>query len=84
MLKVEELKRLLRERSYFVRIYITRGKNIGGEGSSLDSYIIIKLGDKVVNLKGNLIFLFLIKMKVNKMRGLASYLDLIFNKCPEI
>ena len=50
--KVEELKRLLRERSYFIRTYITRGKSIGGEGSSLDSYIKIKLGDKVVDLKG--------------------------------
>jgi hypothetical protein len=56
--KVEELKKLLKERSYYIRTYITRGKNIGGEGSSLDSYIILKLGDKIVNLKGTLISLF--------------------------
>lgn len=49
--KVDELKKVLKERSYFTRVYITRGKSIGGEGGTPDSYIILKLGDKTVNLK---------------------------------
>ncbi|KAL4431869.1 hypothetical protein ABPG74_012681 [Tetrahymena malaccensis] len=49
--KVEELKKLLKERDYFIRIYVTRGKNIGGEGFSPDSYLKLKLGEKIVDLK---------------------------------
>lgn len=62
--KVDELKKLLKERSYYARIYITRGKNIGGEGASPDSYLILKMGDKIVDLKGNLINSFNYKIRI--------------------
>lgn len=52
--KVEELKKLLKEKDYFIRVYITRGKNIGGEGGEPDTYLKLKLGDKIVDLKSKI------------------------------
>ena len=35
----------MKERKYVCRVYITQGKQIGGEGSEVNSFIIFKIGN---------------------------------------
>ncbi|EGR29640.1 hypothetical protein IMG5_151880 [Ichthyophthirius multifiliis] len=51
--KIENLKQLMKEKKYICRVYITRGKNIGGEGSNLDTYLKLQLGSYKKDLKSN-------------------------------
>jgi hypothetical protein len=41
----------MKEKQYVCRIYITRGKNIGGDGSGMDTYLKIKMGSEIIDLK---------------------------------